>query len=364
MNILQKYIFKETCWSIILSSIACTSLFMAFDFFDRIDNVLKANGSFSQITAYFGYKIPIYFNLTLPLSMLVGTMLSFGMLSKNSEVTAMRAAGLKISWLARPLFYFAFFLSLISLFLNETVIPHATRRVREIYNIEIQAKHKNGTYSQSNFWWRNGENFYSSEHFNSGEASLLGFSHFILNSAFEVKERVLAKKVIWLNEIYGWRMEDTQQLIFNDTNNNSDLKEATAFPLIIKEKPKDFYDKETDPFTMSFSELNSFIKKQQANGVATKQYFADLHAKLSFPFVCFMVTLVALPFALVSSRSGNLAKSFFLGLIASFSYYAVHSFSLALGRAEIWNPIFAAWIANILLGFVGCVLLLGAEAPE
>lgn len=365
MKIIQKYILKEALLAIALSSLACCSLFMAFDFFDRIDNVLKANASFGQIISYFSYKVPIFFNLTLPLAMLVGTMLSFGMLSKNSELTAMRAAGLKISWFAKPLFYIAFILSLFSLFLNETVIPNATRRVREIYNIEIKAKHKTGTYSQSNFWWRNGENFYSAKHFDSRNANLVGFSNFVVTPEFEVTERTSSKEVSWLHELYGWRMKDSKQLFFNKNKNTAtELTETDSLPLIIPEKPKDFYDKETDPFTMSFSELNSFIKKQQRNGIPTQQYYADLHAKLSFPFVCFMVTLVALPFALVSSRSGNLAKSFFLGLIASFSYYAVHSFSLALGRAEIWNPIFAAWVANILLGFIGCVLLLGAEAPE
>ena len=109
MKIIQRYVYREAIRSILLSAIACTSLFLAFDFLDRIDNILQEDTTLGLVFTYFAFKVPILFNLTLPLAMLVGTMLSFGILSKNTEITAMRAAGLKISWFARPLFYIAIF---------------------------------------------------------------------------------------------------------------------------------------------------------------------------------------------------------------------------------------------------------------
>jgi lipopolysaccharide export system permease protein len=364
MKIIQRYVYREAIRSILLSAIACTSLFLAFDFLDRIDNILQEDTTLGLVFTYFAFKVPILFNLTLPLAMLVGTMLSFGILSKNTEITAMRAAGLKISWFARPLFYIAFSASILSLVLNETCIPYLTRRVREIYNIEIKAKHKTGNYNQTNFWWRDQENFYASGLFDSQRESLIDFSHFVVNPNFEVLERINAESVDWIGEPYGWRMQKIKEYQFSLQSTDAKITEQPSIPLLLAEEPKDFYDKETDTFTMSFAQLYDFIKKQGANGIPTVQYYADLHAKLASPFVSLMICLVALPFALISSRSGNLAKSFFLGLIASFSYYAVHSFSLSLGRAELWHPLFAAWVANLLLGFIGCLLLLGAESPE
>jgi len=140
-------------------------------------------------------------------------------------------------------------------------------------------------------------------------------------------------------------------------------KKFRSFPLPISEKPEDFYDAKTDSQALSFRQLSKFIKQQTANGVAISGYLADLHAKISYPFIIFVVTFVVLPFALKPARSGSMAVSFIAGLIIGFAYYAVHSFSITMGRAELWPPIVAAWMANIIMGIVGIVLNLGAEAP-
>ena len=90
---------------------------------------------------------------------------------------------------------------------------------------------------------------------------------------------------------------------------------------------------------------------------------ADLQAKISFPFIILVVSIVSLPFALRPARTGSMAFSFLAGLFIGFSYYAIHAFSVAMGRAELWNPFLAAWMANVVMLFVGTVLNLGAESP-
>ena len=107
MKLLHRYVLQLTLRNFALASIAFTFLFLVFDFFDRIDNVLGENASLEIIAKYFLYKIPVFFNFTIPIAMLVSTMLTFGILSKNSELTAMRAAGLRIFWIARPAFSIA-----------------------------------------------------------------------------------------------------------------------------------------------------------------------------------------------------------------------------------------------------------------
>ena len=275
----------------------------------------------------------------------------------------MRCAGLKVLWLARPLLAAGLALSIFSLVINETLVPYATRRVNEIYNIDIRRKDKKGAYNQSDFWWRDGRQFYSVSMFDSRDSTLHDLSAFTLTDDFKVLRRVDAGEASWVNPTFGWSMRSVTEYRF-PSEESVDEKRYNALPLLIDEHPEDFYETRTDPYSMSYRQLKRFIKEQRSNGVPIRHYLADLNEKLSFPFINFVIMLVVLPFALKPARSGSLAVSFIAGVTIGFSYYAIHSFSIAMGRAELWPPLLAAWAANLLVAFIGLVLNAGAESPS
>ena len=363
MNKLHRYVATEIIRTLILCSMGFTALFLIFEFFDRIDILMAEGAPLSTILIFFAYKIPPILNVTLPIAMLVSVLFTIGILSKNSEFTAMRAGGLTVLWIARPILIIAFSLSLISIAINELVVPHCMRRVREIYNIDIRGKDKSGEYSQQDLWWRSGNSFFTANAFDSRTNELHELNQFEVNSAFRVVRRMQSVKTNWVNDLYGWSMEGVTQFFFKDY----ELQETSVIAsqtLPIPEKPEDFYDAETDPQTMSFLQLQNFIQKQEQSGLSAKKYYADLYAKLAFPFVIFICTLVVLPFAIKPARTGSMAAGFLFGLAVGFLYYVVHSFSLAMGRAEFWHPLVAAWMANVLMAVVGMILIIGVEAPE
>ena len=183
-------------------------LFLVFDFFDRIDNFIAAGASPVSVIEYFVFKVPLMLNLMLPVAMLVATMFTLGILSKNSEITAMRASGLTVFWIAKPIYILGIVLSLLSILMNETFVPYASRRVAEIYNIDIRQKDKTGRYSQTDFWWRTKDTFYSVNTFDSRVNTLLGFSIFRLSKDFDVVKRTDADTVEWLKPSLGWQMSD------------------------------------------------------------------------------------------------------------------------------------------------------------
>lgn len=362
MKILHRYLLRQLVKNLFVCLAGLTLLFLVFDFFDRVDRLIAENASLWDSLRYFLLKVPLTLNLMLPIATLVATLFTIGMLSKNSEITAMRCAGLRVLWLAKPLLGFGLALSFFSLLVNETIVPWTMRRVNEIYNIDIKKKDKKGGFSQSDFWWRDGNKFYSAGIFDSRTNSLAQFSEFDLSEDFRVSRRVDADKVDWVNPTYRWSMRAVWDYRFPN-GEAVDAKYYNALPLLIDEQPTDFYETRADPYSMSFSRLRRFIKEQKANGVPINQYLADLNEKISFPFINLVVMLVVMPFALKPARSGSLAPSFVAGVTIGFSYYAIHSFSLAMGRAELWPPVLAAWVANFLLIIIGLILNAGAESP-
>jgi lipopolysaccharide export system permease protein len=362
MPILHRYLLTLFLKNLALSVLAFTLLFLIFDFFDRIDNIMPQDPPLSVILQYFFLKIPQIVSLMLPVSMLVSVLFTVGLLAKNSELTAMRASGLTVFWLAKPIYLVGIAASFAAILLNETLVPYSARRSKEIYNIDIQKKNEAGVYSQSEFWWRSGNSFYSVATFDSRSNTLFNLSRFDMSDTFDVLRRTDAERVHYLTRNLGWTMNNVTEYRFRGARVS--VGRSDEEPLPISSAPRDFYDIKTDPSTMSYAQLKRFIKEQASNGVSTKGYLADLYQKLSSPFLIFIVIPVVLPFALKPARSGSLAWSFLGALLVGFSYYAVHSLSLALGRSELWPPLLAAWTANVIMGVIGAVLSLGAEAPS
>ena len=137
MKILHRYILREFLRTLGLCLAGFVFLFLVFDFMDRIDNILGEDVSVLTVLQYFMYKIPLTLMLMLPVAGLVSTLLTFGLLSRNSEITAMRGAGVRVLWLAKPVLFSGILISLASLLLNQTLVPFAQQRVKEIYNLDI-----------------------------------------------------------------------------------------------------------------------------------------------------------------------------------------------------------------------------------
>jgi lipopolysaccharide export system permease protein len=362
MKILHRYLLGQFLRNLFICTVICTSLLTLVDFFDRIDNIAAQDAGLFTALSYFIFKIPSNLHVMLPTAVLVATLFTFGLLSKNSEITAMRAAGVTIFWLIRPILFVGLCLSLIAILFNETIVPYSARRAHEIYNIDIQKKDKAGTYSQQDFWWRSGPFLYTISNFDSRTNTMHDFSQFEIGEDFNVRSRTDAPEVHWLNPELRWSMRNATETIF--TNPNSLEKHfipKLSIPRL--EDPEYFYGVALEPEALGFAALRKRIKKLARDGINTEPYRADLHAKLSYPFVNLIVILTCLPFALKPARSGNMASSFIAGVVIGFAYYLVHSLSVSLGRAELLPPVLAAWSANLVLGFVGLVLNWGAEAP-
>ncbi len=363
MNIITRYIYHQVIRNLALSVFIFSALFLFVDFFDRIDSILERESSFGTMLSYFSLKLPYFLLMTLPISMLVAALFTIGLLTRSSELTAMRASGFTLFSLSRPIFVVGLGVSLFSFLLSETVIPYSQRRVHEMWNVDIKQRDQDGHYDRRRFWFREGADFYSISLFDSRENALLDLSILSLDSSFLMRRRRDAHKAVYLSDSLGWNMSGVVEKSF-DSQGMSNKLDFQSLPLPISASPKKFYITKTDPATMSYRELKEFTQEQERNGLSTTSYLGDLYSKLAFPFINLIVPLLVIPFAVGSSRTKSLAGAALAAVITGFSYHIIHSLAIALSRAELWPPLLSAWAANIVLSAVGLVLFLGAEAPE
>ncbi len=126
MNLLDRYIFKSVLFT-------CLGAMSLFAFVLMLVNVVRDLLSYTLAgqlpIAVFGQLVllilPAVAIYALPMGMLTGVLLTLGRLSADSEITAMRAAGLSMSRIARPVFILAALGSAIALFVNFQSMPRA-----------------------------------------------------------------------------------------------------------------------------------------------------------------------------------------------------------------------------------------------
>lgn len=134
MVILRRYVLKELVGP-------CTMAFVVFTFVLVVGNLVKLADLLvnkgvpvSDVARLFLLLIPTLLSHTVPMAILTGTLLAFGRLSSDQEITAMQASGVSIWSLAAPVAVVGLVAALGLVVINDRVVPQshfATRKVLE-----------------------------------------------------------------------------------------------------------------------------------------------------------------------------------------------------------------------------------------
>jgi lipopolysaccharide export LptBFGC system permease protein LptF len=123
------------------------------------------------------------------------------------------------------------------------------------------------------------------------------------------------------------------------------------------EPPAYFKTAEPESDRMTYSELKRYIGQLQASGYHAVPYMVQLQRKVAFPFVTLVMTLLAVPFAVTTGRSGAI-YGVGAGIVMALTYWTMLSIFGALGAGGWMSPTLAAWAPNILFGAGAIYLLL------
>ncbi len=361
--ILDKYILSEFFSVLFLCVLASTGLFLVFDTFERIKVFISYSTPLGTALFYLLLKIPLILQLMLPIATLIAVLISIGRLSQKSEITAMRACGMSVLRIYSPIFKSTIILSLIMFLNGELLVPKATERVEEIFQFEIKQKHLTGKLDRTNFWIREGNSFLNIDFYNTKEKTINGVTLLNFSDQFELLRRVDAKKGEWHDSSYiGWNLESAIEIAPEEEGDKKlNISAFTRIPLESSKTPQDLYNLQRPADSFGYFELKKYIKKLKLESVPTRKYEVDLMSKISFPFVCIVAGMLALPFSLASSRSGALTKSFIYGVSIGFSYYITHALLCSFAGAGMIPVILGAWAGNVIIGSLGLYLLGGAE---
>ena len=333
-----------------------------FTFFELLNDISSHRTSTIEVLNYFRYLCYYLFYQLAPLACLVAILTTLGVMAKNNELVAFKAAGVSLYRIALPLIVIGVVFAAGLLIFEETYLPYANQRQNEIRNI-IKGRPAQ-TYRTPGRQWIFGDNsgavskIFNYEFFDSDHALFGGLSVFEVNSqTFSLHRRIYAARAHWEPPQKAWILESGWYRDFEDGRVTHfvpfrvmELDELTEAP--------DYFNREVrQAFQMNWWELRRYIATLRQTGFNVAALSVQLQKKLSFPIVAPIIILLAIPFSiLVGSRGavGGLA----LGVAIAVVYWSVSALFEALGAIGQLPPVLAAWSPDVMFLFLGLYFFL------
>ena len=328
-------------------------IFETFTLFELLDDIAKHRIATPDVLSYFGFlSLSLAYQL-VPLAALTSVLVTLGILAKNNEIVALKAAGISLYRVSVPLLTAGLVLAGGLLLLDDTYLPYANLRQDELRN-EIKGRPPQ-TYFSPLHQWIFGENakVYNYELFDAEHKMFGGLSVFELDPAtFQVRRRVYAARARWDPKQGVWILESGWVRDFQDGKVTSYVP-FLAYALAELSEPPSYFNREVRQWDqMNWEELREYIHELRQAGFDVARLSVQLQMKLAFPLMSLIIVLLAIPFSiLVGTRGaiGGLALGVGVGIV----YWAASALFEAMGAVGQLPPLLAGWAPDVIFAFLG-----------
>ena len=357
--IIDRYLLREYVKFLGIGLGVGAVLFLVVDLLQTLDRFLRIKPPFLYILQHFLYRLPGALYDGLPIVVLIATLFLFLSLTRAHELDALKAAGVSLYRVSVPVLLLALAVSVGAGVFQETLLPGINARAEEVDRVKIRGGLPRHLQKRNQLWYRSTDTrFWRMELLDPAERSIDGLLVLEVDANFQLVSRLDAKKARWTPA--GWELSQgfLRQVV---KGNRMDSRAFERTLVRMPEHIDDFTNVQKPPEIMSFRELRVYVQKLQETGHQAGKYIVELYSKLSFPLVHVIMALVAIPFALISPRSGGRALGIGIAIVISVGYWLVHYMALAFAKADLLPPFLAAWTANVVFAGLGTALFLRAR---
>ncbi|MCK5125711.1 MAG: LptF/LptG family permease [candidate division Zixibacteria bacterium] len=346
---LDRYLLWRFILSLIVAVGTITLIALIVDLIENLERIVDNAATLKDVVLYYVYFIPWIYKITIPASVLLAGLFSIGLLAKNNEILAMKAAGVSLYRIAMPLLIFTFFLSCFNFYFNEELLPIATKERNRIKHGEIEKKDQRKGQILYNLSKQGaGGYIYHFELFKTGRKEAKN----ALVQRFENDTLMESYRAEWMRFSNGqWHMINGVHRDFSG-NRERFFKFDSLILASCKERPEEFEKYRGKPEDMGYRELEGYIGILKKTGAPFARELVDLRTKLSFPFTSFIVMFICIPMASNPSRSG-VAMSFAIAAGVSLLYFVIFKVTQSFGYSGKLPPDMAAWSINVLFFIIG-----------
>jgi LPS export ABC transporter permease LptF/LPS export ABC transporter permease LptG len=356
--LLDDYVLRDFATYLGMIVASFLMLLLVFTLFELIGDILRNHISPLVVGEYLLNVSPYFIYNTTPLSMLLAVLITFGLLTRSNEITAIKATGISIYRVIVPVIVAAAFIGGGLFFLDQFYLPRTNKRQDALHNL-IKGRPAQ-TYLLPDRKWIKGRQstIYYYRFFDPDRNDFASLSVFKYDPVtFQLTQRIYAARAHWGDALQKWVVEmGWERDLRGAAIDNYRTFDVATFASL--NEPPPYFKKEVKQFSeMNYQELKRYIHDLQQSGFDVVRLRVQLHKKFAFPLITLVMAILAVPFALSVGRRGavtGVATAVGIGLV----YWTISGFSESMGNVSQLPPALAAWAPDLFFGLVGGYLIL------
>src|SRR5580658_5382099 len=357
-TLLDDYVLRDFFLYLGMIVSAFLVLLLVFTLFELLGDILHNQTPAIVVAEYLLNVSPYLIYSVAPLIMLLAVLITFGLMNRSNEITAMKATGTSVYRIFTPVLAAAAVLSAGLFFADQFYLPHTNKRQEALHN-QIKGKPPQ-TYLRPDRRWIFGRHndIYYYQFFDADRDQFANLTIFQIDPAsFAITERIHAERAHWAENLGRWVFEQGwQRSLHTAAIAGYRTFDVSTFPEL-SEQPS-YFKKEVKQYSeMNYEELRSYIREFQQSGFDVVRLRVQLDQKLSYPLITFIMAALAVSFSLSAVKKGAITGVAVAVGIAVI-YTVVSRLSEAMGDLNQLPPALAAWSPDLIFVLIGGYLLL------
>ncbi|MBV8380731.1 MAG: LPS export ABC transporter permease LptG [Paucibacter sp.] len=392
MKTVRRLLYRDIVSAVIFVALAFLSLFYFGDFVDEIDHMGRAGVGAGAAALVAATELPEHFYQLFPIAVLIGTIFALARLAQSSEFTILRTGGLGPGRALNLLASLAMLFAVVTFVVGDYAGPYFERQ-GDVMRGQFTGQ---PTAGGRGAWLKDHEIVDGHERSYSirvGRASTSGSLQDVRIFEFDDQGVLLARLVAreaHVDAQGNWHLEDVERTDWlrqagPDRPPGASLSDAAAAaqanaaaasapntartPLVSESHlaQVDWASTLTagviraavlPPSSMSTIELYRYIQHLSAQEQSAQAHDIEFWRKALYPFTCFVMMGLALPFAYLHARAGGISLKVFGGIMLGISFVLLNNVAGHLGLLKGWTP----WAVASAPSLAYLLLSLGAFA--
>ncbi len=336
MRKIDSYVRTSVLNAILMVLLVLAMLDMVFALLDQLDDMRKGYGIW-QVMYYVVLSTPTRLYEYVPMATLIGCLAGLGGLANNSELTAIRAAGVSTNRILISTMKPAAIMMALGLILGEFVVPNLESMSSSFRTI-AQGKSEVENNRGKGYWHREGNAFMR---FKAIEPNgvLHGVTHFQFNDEQQLVKMTHARRALYQRN--SWQMENVRE-----TRIGAFKSEVQQFPTLEWKSdltPDQLKFVAQAPAFMAISTLYDYSNYLDSQGLNGGEFKLAFWKKILQPLSTAALVLIGISFIFGPLRSVTMGQRLFsgilVGLIYKFSVDLLGPAGLVLGFGPFWANI-------------------------
>lgn len=337
MKTVRRLLYRDLIGAVSFVSLAFLSLFYFIDFVDELDSLGRRDVGAAAAAWLALLELPGHFYELFPIAVLIGSIFSLARLAQSSEFTILRTGGLGPGRALALLSTLALGFAALTFVVGDYVAPYFERSAES-----QRAAYTGGLAAGRGAWLKDkqltsaGERSFS-VHIARVKASgeLEGVRIFEFDQLGALRSRTQAAGAsvdadgLWkLRDVQRteWRAERVSEQRLPSLDWSSGLSAGVISAALRPAK------------TMSTVELYRYTAHLSAHEQSAQQHDIQFWRKALYPFACFVMVALALPFAYLHGRAGGISLKVFGGIMLGISFVLMNNLAGHLGLLKGWTP--------------------------